>query len=242
VLPGKDHRVGGRRLAITGAVLVALLAGCDWPRDAAGTLDQVRGGTLRVGVTENPPWVVLQDEAPAGAEVRLVEALAADLEADIEWVEGADAELMEALHGRSLHLVIGGFDATAPWSRQVSLTRPYITTHSVVAVPSGKLVPSTLEGLEVTVELGSFEEAYVRSHGARPRLVSEIQSADGPVVVEDWRLNELGLVASDIEITTNEHVVAVPLGESGWQTHVERFLLKTPPDEVHDLLAQESSS
>ena len=197
---------------------------------------------MRVGVTENPPWVVLQEDAPAGAEVRLVEALAADLDADIEWVEGADAELMEALHGRSLHLVIGGLDATAPWSKQASLTRPYLTTHSVVAVPSGTLLPGTLDGLEVTVELGSFEEAYVRSHGARPRVVTEIDSADGPVVVDDWRLDELGLVASDIEITTSEHVVAVPLGESGWQTHVERFLLETPPDRVRDLLAQESAS
>lgn len=233
----------GRTVAslVVAFVMALVLGGCDWPRDAAGTLDEVRGGTLRVGVTDNPPWVVLQDESPAGAEVRLVEALADDLDADVEWVEGADAELMEALHGRSLHLVIGGFDAAAPWAKQASLTRPYATTHSLVAVPSGTLVPGTLEGLEVTVELGSFEEAYVRSHGGRPRLVSEIDSADGPVVVDDWRLNELGLDASEIEITTSEHVVAVPLGESGWQAHVERFLLELPQERIRELLAQESS-
>jgi polar amino acid transport system substrate-binding protein len=239
VRPGEDHRVA--RWVVIVVALLAGLAGCDWPRDAAGTLNDVREGTLRVGVTDNPPWVVLENGAPAGAEVRLVEALAEDLGADVEWVEGADAELMEALHGRSLHLVIGGFDAASTWSKQASLTRPYLTTHSVVAVPSGTLVPGSLEGLEVTVELGSFEEAYVRSHGGRPRLVTEIDRADGPVVVEDWRLDELGLVASDIEITTSEHVVAVPLGESGWQTHVERFLLQTPPDELRQLLAEEAS-
>jgi polar amino acid transport system substrate-binding protein len=240
VLRGKDHRVA-RRFIIAAAVL-AVLAGCDWPRDAAGTLDDVRGGTLRVGVTENPPWVVLQDDAPAGVEVRLVEELAEDLGADIQWVEGADADLIEALHGRSLHLVIGGFDAAAPWAQQVSLTRPYLTTRSVVAVPSGTPVPGTLEGLDVAVELGSFEEAYVRSHGGRPRPVTEIDSADGPVVVDDWRLDDLGLVASEIEISTSEHVVAVPLGESGWQTHVERFLLQTPHGSLRQLLAAEAAA
>jgi polar amino acid transport system substrate-binding protein len=240
MLPGKDHRVG-RWFAIAVAAL-AVLAGCDWPRDAAGTLDDVRGGTLRVGVTDNPPWVVLQSDTPSGVEVRLVEGLAEDLGADIEWVEGSDADLMEALHGRSLHLVIGGFDATAPWTKQVSLTRPYLTTHSVVAVPSGTLVPGTLEGLDVTVELGTVEEAYVRSHGGHPRPVTEIDRADGAVVVDDWRLDELGLVASEIEITTSEHVVAVPLGESGWQTHVERFLLQTPQNSLRQLLVAETAS
>lgn len=234
--------MNGKRAALALVAASVLLGGCDWPRDAAGTLNDVRGGTLRVGVTDNPPWVVLQDDAPAGAEIRLVEALADDLDADIVWVEGADADLMEALHGRSLHLVIGGFDAAAPWAKQASLTRPYITTHSVVAVPTGTLVPSTLEGLEVTVELGSFEEAYVRSHGGRPRSVSEVDSADGPVIVDDWRLDELGLDASEIEITTTEHVVAVPLGESGWQSHVERFLLELPQTQIRELLAQEPPS
>ena len=71
--------------------------------------------------------------------------------------------------------------------------------------------------------------------------MSEIDSADGPVVVDDWRLDELGLVASEIEITTSEHVVAVPLGESGWQAHVERFLLELPQERIRELLAQESS-
>jgi polar amino acid transport system substrate-binding protein len=220
MLPGKDHRVG-RWFAIAVAAL-AMLAGCEWPRDAAGTLDDVRGGTLRVGVTDNPPWVVLQGDTPSGVEVRLVEGLAEDLGADIEWVDG--------------------FDATAPWTKQVSLTRPYLTTHSVVAVPSGTLVPGTLEGLDVTVELGTVEEAYVRSHGGHPRPVTEIDRADGAVVVDDWRLDELGLVASEIEITTSEHVVAVPLGESGWQTHVERFLLQTPQNSLRQLLAAETAS
>lgn len=56
--------MNGKRAALALVAASVLLGGCDWPRDAAGTLNEVRGGTLRVGVTDNPPWVVLQDDAP----------------------------------------------------------------------------------------------------------------------------------------------------------------------------------
>ena len=35
---------------------VLLLAACDLPRDSDGTLDRVRGGTMRVGVVIDTPW------------------------------------------------------------------------------------------------------------------------------------------------------------------------------------------
>ena len=45
--------------ALAGLVGGALWSGgCDLPRDTHGTLDRVRGDTLRVGVTEAPPFVV----------------------------------------------------------------------------------------------------------------------------------------------------------------------------------------
>ena len=53
---------GARRRAALGAPLAAcslllLAASCSLPRDSDGTLDRIRGGTLRVGLAENPPWV-----------------------------------------------------------------------------------------------------------------------------------------------------------------------------------------
>src|SRR6185369_5924264 len=35
---------------------VLLVAACDLPRDSDGTLDRVRGGTMRVGVVIDTPW------------------------------------------------------------------------------------------------------------------------------------------------------------------------------------------
>ena len=98
----------------TAAVLAGLLVltlplpACQWPRDAEGTLDRVTGGTLRVGLVEAEPWVVLDDDEPDGVEVRLVEELAARLHTEVEWVQGSESALMDALHVRAVDLVVGG--------------------------------------------------------------------------------------------------------------------------------------
>ncbi len=53
------------------------LGGCEYPRDPEGTLDRVRGGTLRVGISPSEPWVTLaENEPPAGVEVELVQEFA----------------------------------------------------------------------------------------------------------------------------------------------------------------------
>jgi DNA-binding IclR family transcriptional regulator len=72
--------VNPRLSALASAALLALAAaGCDLPRDAEGTLDRVRGGTLRVGVVNHPPWVVDSGGAVGGVESALVTQLAREL-------------------------------------------------------------------------------------------------------------------------------------------------------------------
>jgi polar amino acid transport system substrate-binding protein len=227
---------------LTGALLAAstlLLSGCQWPRDAEGTLDRVRGGTVRVGITESEPWVVLDGERPAGVEVRLVEQLADRLDAEIVWVEGSESELMEALHVRALDLVVGGLSSAAPWTDQASLTRVYLRTRTVIAVPEGSPPAADLAGAEVAVERGTADVERVRARDVVPVPVDDVEEATGPVVVDEWRLDELGLVATAAEVTTTEHVVAVPLGESGWQVTVEDYLLERPRSELDRLLEEE---
>jgi polar amino acid transport system substrate-binding protein len=83
-----------RRSTSIGLLLV-LAAACDLPRDPEGTLERVRGGTLRVGVAHNPPWASLPAPGEAqGVEPRLVRALAAELGARVEWVAGGETELL----------------------------------------------------------------------------------------------------------------------------------------------------
>ncbi|GAB7040347.1 MULTISPECIES: substrate-binding periplasmic protein [Catenuloplanes] len=139
-----------RGLTGVAAAVLLLVTSCGWPRDAAGTLENVRDGVLRAGVTENPPWTVLPDDGePSGAEPELVRRLADRLGARVEWHPGAESTLMPALKERTLDLVVGGLDATAPWTADASLTRPYLSTDEgdrVWAVPPGE------NGWQVEVE------------------------------------------------------------------------------------------
>ncbi len=87
---------------------------------------------MRVGVTEHDPWVRLGGPRPTGVEVTLAERYAETLGAELEFTEGAEAELMDDLKAGKLDLVIGGFDSKSPWKKEAALTRPYIQTREPV--------------------------------------------------------------------------------------------------------------
>ncbi len=48
--------------------------------------------------------------------------------ADIEWVEGSESDLAEAVHLLELDLLIGGLTSESPVAQLVTLTHPYYTT------------------------------------------------------------------------------------------------------------------
>src|SRR5687767_518503 len=90
---------------IPSACALLLLVACATPpEDPEGTLDRVRGGTVRVGLTEHDPWTLV--DGPAGVEVELVERFAERLDATIEWTDGSEQEMFGALEAGSLDLVI----------------------------------------------------------------------------------------------------------------------------------------
>jgi len=124
-----------RRLQALGATAVAMLVltgcGVQVPADPEGTLERVEGGVMRVGVTENAPWVELgADGEPSGTEPALVAEFAERHGAEIEWTAGSEAVLAKALEAGELDLVIGGFLDDTPWSEFGAATRPYAETPS----------------------------------------------------------------------------------------------------------------
>ena len=153
-------------------IVLLVTAGCGWPSDAGGTLVEVEGGVLRVGVTENPPWSVLPgDGEPRGAEVVLVQRLADRLDARVEWYPGSESVLMAALKDRVLALVIGGLTAQAPWTESASFSRPYVTMRTVVAAAPGVPVPADLDGIHVAVEAGTLGVPVIATRvGALPEV------------------------------------------------------------------------
>jgi polar amino acid transport system substrate-binding protein len=222
---------------------VLAIGGCQFPVDTEGTLDRVRGGTLRVGVTPADPFVILADgREPQGVEPELVKRFARELGAEIEWVPGSETELMGALHGRQLDIVIAGLTRRSPWQAEVTLTRPYVNTQSVIAAPDEETateLSEDLEGQEVAVEANSELAAKLAEDtDATVVPVDDLTEVNGPVAVESYLLDDLELVRTDAELDEHEHAMAVSMGENAFLVELERFLLDRE-GEAAELLARE---
>lgn len=121
-----------RRLVQT--VMLCVLAfglvscGGRFPADPDGSLNRVSGGTLRIGVSHQPPWTDTSNgnEAdPGGIEARMIEDYAASIDAEVEWRAGGEEFLIGLLADGELDLVIGGLTSKSPWSSDAALTTSY---------------------------------------------------------------------------------------------------------------------
>ena len=225
------------------ALATVLLCGCEFPRDPEGTLDQVRGGVLRVGVSPAEPFVQPAPGGdPKGVEVELVTRFAESLEASVEWVEGSESDLMAALEGRQLDIVIAGLTRRSEWQRSAALTRPYLTTQVVIAAPDARAaaeLSDDLGGQRIAVEANSPEAAKLEQDtDAVVVPVDDLAAVDGPVAVPDYLLDDLGLVRTDAELDEHEHAMAVSMGENAFLVALERFLLDRE-DEAAEILERE---
>lgn len=209
------------------AVLALLPAGCGIPRDPEGTLERVRGGTLRAGITASAPWTTLEEGRPGGVEVELVERFAGELGARVEWVDGSEADLMAALEMRELDLVVGGLTADTPWQAKAAITRSYATTRVVVAVPSSQPVPEDIAGLRVAVEDGTEEAGILedKTDAIAVRVPDVTDVRGSAVAIEEWRLADLDLRDTGVHLSRSKHVMATPMGENAFLVRLERFLI-----------------
>lgn len=111
------------------AAMAALsgLAGCalQIPADPNSTLDQVRNGTLRVGVTPAPPIVDITKAVPSGPGVTLVQEFAENLDAEVEWKIDGEEALVNLLAEGKIDVALGGFTSETPWSDKAAVTREY---------------------------------------------------------------------------------------------------------------------
>lgn len=141
---------------------VGALAGCGtYPRDPDQSLARIRTERLlRIGVAPADPWVLVGDQAQAGAEpllhvdgvalagseVALARAFAVHLGVRAQWHLDGEAGLVEKMELGELDLVAAGLTTSSPWSQRVGLTRAYVKHpdaegkvqgHSL-AVPAGE--------------------------------------------------------------------------------------------------------
>lgn len=130
---------------LAAVALFSVIMGCEYPKDPQGTLDRVRGGTLHVGVMPHDPWVRIDGKHVAGLEAALVQSLADELGATVQWYPGGETNLFEQLRRFELDLVIGGLTTRSLWSSKVAMSKPIrIATEQgrkqsyVWAMPSGE--------------------------------------------------------------------------------------------------------
>lgn len=142
-------RVGRAVVGTLAAALVAVTAACGVtiPTDPDGTLDRVRGGTLRVGLSPAEPWTEVHGDGTfSGEEIRLLRAFAAHLDADLVVTSGGEEELVGLLERGALDVVAGGLTSTTPWVSTAAVTTSCATTvgerggpvHHVMLVSMGE--------------------------------------------------------------------------------------------------------
>lgn len=221
--------------------LSAGAAGCQYPQDPEGTLDRVEGGTMRVGVVENPPWVELGAGEPRGVEPELLRRFAEEIDAEIQWVPGSEDELVEAMRGFQLDVIAGGLTRSSPWAKEVALTRPYVDTEIQFAVPPGSDEPDDLDGVEVWVEASSEEASILQQEegDAVPVHFEGLGEVDGLALLDTWEIDAIGYDRTDRIQRDDEHAMAVPMGENAFLVELEHFLLDRG-EEAEDLLHTEA--
>lgn len=118
------HKTRPFLAAVVGALL---LTGCGAhiPTDPDGTLDAVRGGELRAGVSPSDGLIDLDGAEPAGDEAEAIRAFAETLDAEVSWTIGSEEALVRGLEDGELDLVAGGLTDQTPWVDKAGVTRGY---------------------------------------------------------------------------------------------------------------------
>ncbi|SFU70028.1 polar amino acid transport system substrate-binding protein [Halomonas korlensis] len=205
-------------------VAVPALAGCGFPNDIEHTTEKIRGGVLNVGLAENPPWVIRTDAGPAGLEPEIIQELAEELNAEIEWHWDSDSNLLAALQHGQLDLVACGFTENSRLSTFAASTKPYYASRYTVGVPKGEELPASLENLKVAMHpVGHFNKP-LRDEGARPVQEANLAGTDGAVAAPSWWLRAHGFEPGDWQLATDKHVIALPKGENAWMMTMQRHL------------------
>jgi polar amino acid transport system substrate-binding protein len=220
------------------SILVVATACSSLPRDPEGTLERVRHGVFRVGLVENPPWVVRTAGEPQGAEPELVRRLAASIGARPQWFWGSEERHMEALERFELDLVIGGLDDRNPWKKKAGFTRPYFEERVLVGVRQAAPFPASLKGLTVAAKAGDEVAGLLRKKDANPDPVQRLDSSADAVAGPEWQVEHLGFVPTRFELLKRNHVMVAPPGENAWLKTVGDFLYEQR-GEIRGLLERE---
>jgi polar amino acid transport system substrate-binding protein len=212
------------------------------PRDQQGTLERVKNNKIiRVGLVENPPWVIRTGGEPAGAEVELVRRFAREIGVQPEWFWGGEQRQLEALENFELDLVVGGFNDSTPWTKRVGFTSQYFKNRIMVGVPASMPPPKDIKGMQIAAKKGDSAAAYLEKKDAIPIPVDDFaQPLNKPAAASEWQLEKLGLKITDIELHSENRVFATAPGENALIKRLDEFL-SAQRAEIKNLLREQEA-
>ncbi|QPC80806.1 amino acid ABC transporter substrate-binding protein [Phototrophicus methaneseepsis] len=203
-----------RRTLIALAIIVSVAFALIWRSLNTPTVDQPleAGATLRVGIDPSlPPFATIHDNALAGFEIDLANALAAELDLTVHFVVLGFDSLYDALLTEQVDCLIATLVIDASRMDDVRYTRPYYDDGlQLVATHSDFIQQEALTRHVLAFEFGSEADSLARQWS--------IQLAD--LTQRPYERPEYAL---DAVITDEAHAALVD------QTS---FLLYTPPNDV----------
>ncbi len=209
-------------------LLTALISSaCQFPNDANDTLNNVKDGVLKVGVTENPPWVIRTDSGAEGVEAEIILVFADSLNAKVEWHWGTETELLQALSQHQVHVVMGGLTQQSPKTKGIVHTEPYFKTRITIGFPHAQDKTTDIDEVKVALPVVNQYSQALESRGAIPEPMENLNNLNMPVANAVWWLRAKGYEPGPWDLFTETHVMAVTEGENAFlqklQQHIDEF-------------------
>lgn len=207
------------------ATILTLLTSCeDYPKDVKHTLDSVQSGVLRVGLVENPPWVIRGADGPQGLEPEMIRKLATQLDAEVRWHWGSTAIVIQALEQHQVQLAAGGFITGPQLPSTVAATKPYYTTRHTIGFLPNEQEPARVKGLTVALPFLSPLHKPLKEKGAELQTLAAPETSGLPLAGPSWWLKAHGYVPGRWTLLEQQQVMVVAKGENAWMRTVQRYL------------------
>ena len=118
--------------------------------------------------------------AAVGIEAEIVEAAAAELGFDVEWVERPFVELLTAVANGEVDVAVSTIGITAERRRRVAFSKPYFETQIVALVRDDDDAPSTLLELS-SARIGAedFSSSYPAASEQWPEATLVVEQPEG---------------------------------------------------------------
>lgn len=124
------------------AATATVLAGCGMtvPVDPNGSINDIRGHELRVGLALEPRLSTAGDP-PQGPLPELAEEFASTLDARPTWETGSEESLVRMLEDDEIDLALGDFSPETPWTDRAAVSRPFSVDASASSTELVALMP-----------------------------------------------------------------------------------------------------